>query len=204
VHALIRDIDRPEAFTAIDKRALPGRVAVHSLGVEGDEQIDKPDHGGPDQALYAYAREDATWWETEVGRELAPGAFGENLVTEGIDVTGAVIGERWAVGTAVLQVSYTRTPCRTFSGYWGMPDLIRRFTVRGTPGAYLRVLQEGHVAAGDTITVLDRPAHGVTNGEVFRARMGERALVPRMLEAQELPQREMEWARKVLGVPADR
>ena len=199
VHAVIRDHERPHIRTAIDKRPVGGRVAVHRLGLDGDLQVDKRHHGGPEKALYAYAREDARWWERELGRELGPGVFGENLATEELAVTDAVIGERWAIGSAVVQVLWPRIPCRTFAAFWGVPDLIRRFTEHGAPGAYLGVVQEGAVGAGDEITVADRPAHGVTVGEVFRARSGERALVPRMLEADELPEEGKQWARKVLG-----
>ena len=202
VHAVIRDPERPHIRTAIDKRPVDGRVAVHRLGLDGDLQVDERHHGGPEKALYAYAREDARWWEHELGRELPPGTFGENLATEGLAITDAVIGERWAVGSTVVQVLWPRIPCRTFAAFWGVPDLIRRFTDHGAPGAYLSVVREGDVGAGDEVTVVDRPAHGVTVGEVFRARSGERALVPRMLEADELPDEGKQWARKVLGVAA--
>ncbi|MDP9397499.1 MAG: MOSC domain-containing protein [Actinomycetota bacterium] len=199
VHTLLPDRLGDSDLTAIDKRPVPGRVRVHRLGLEGDRQYDTRHHGGPDKAVYAYAREDARWWEQELGRELAPGAFGENLTTEGIDVTGAVIGERWQIGNVLLQVVWPRIPCRTFAGFWDVRDLVKRFTAHGAPGAYCRVLKEGTVGAGDAIEVVERPGHGVTLGEVFRARSGERALVPRMLEAPALPAEAQDWARKVLA-----
>jgi MOSC domain-containing protein YiiM len=194
------DSSNPGELTAIDKRALSGRVAVRTLGVDGDRQCDTRNHGGPDKAVYAYAVEDARWWERELGRPLPPGSFGENLTTEGLDVTGAVIGERWAIGTTELQVVWPRIPCRTFAAFWDVGDLVKRFTQHGAPGAYLRVTREGDIGAGDAVDVVHRPAHGVTLGEVFRARSGERALVPRMLEADDLPEDAKDWARRVLGV----
>lgn len=190
----------PDGRTAIDKRPVAGRVAVHLLGVAGDEQV-HPGHGGSDKAVYAYAREDAAWWEAELGRALPGGAFGENLTTEGLDVSGAEIGQRWRVGTAVLEVSEPRIPCRVFAGFWDVPRLVRRFTERGCPGAYLRVVTPGEIGAGDQVEAVHRPAHGVSIGEAFRARTGDRALVPRLLAATDLPPEWHRWARKMLAAP---
>ncbi|WBB79672.1 MOSC domain-containing protein [Micromonospora sp. WMMD882] len=186
--------------SGIDKRPTDGRARVEETGVTGDFIAERAHHGGPDQAVYAYAWEDADWWAAELGRNLPPGRFGENLHTSGVDVTGAVVGERWAVGSALLEVTKPRTPCRTFAGFWGVPDLIRRFTVRAAPGAYLRVLRAGEVGAGDPVEVLDRPAHGVTVGEVFRALTLEPELLPRLLDAPDLPDGIRDKARRRLGV----
>ena len=123
--------------TGIDKRPASGRVRVFDHHVDGDTIADRSVHGGPDQAVYAYAREDAAWWSAQLGREVAPGAFGENFSTSGLDVTGAVIGERWAVGSAVFEVSCPRLPCRTFAGFWDVPRLIKWFTEVGRPGTLL-------------------------------------------------------------------
>lgn len=199
VAAVRPDPATPGTETAIDKRPVAGPVRVGPLGLTGDRQCDTKHHGGPDQAVYAYAREDAAWWEAELGREILAGSFGENLTTEGIDVTGAVIGEQWAIGPVRLQVRSPRTPCRTFQLFWGVRALVRRFTEHGAPGAYLAVLAGGEITAGAPIEVLDRPAHGVTIGEVFRARSGERALVPRLLDAEGLPEKDKAWARRVLA-----
>lgn len=174
--------------SGIDKRPAGGRVPIRFDGVAGDFIGERSEHGGPDQAVYAYAEEDAGWWAAELGRPLRPGAFGENLTTHAVDVTGAVVGERWAVGSALLEVTKPRTPCTTFAGFWGVPDLIKRFTVRAAPGAYLRVLREGEVGAGDPVEVVERPAHGVTLGEVFRATTLEPELLPRLLDVPELPE----------------
>ncbi|MFG3708849.1 MOSC domain-containing protein [Micromonospora sp. NPDC047670] len=174
--------------SGIDKRPVQGQVLLRADGVAGDFIGERAQHGGPDQAVYAYAEEDAGWWAAEIGRAIRAGGFGENLTTYAVDVTGAVIGEQWAIGSALLQVTKPRTPCRTFAGFWGVPDLIKRFTVRATPGAYLRVLREGEVGAGDPVEVVDRPAHGVTIGEVFRALNLEPDLLPRLLDAPDLPE----------------
>ncbi len=189
--------NEPSGRTAIDKRPVAGRVAVHPLGVTGDEQV-HPSHGGVDKAAYAYAREDASWWETEVGRLLPPGAFGENLTTAGLDVNAALIGERWCIGDAVFEVSEPRIPCKVFAGFWDVPDLIKRFVARGRPGAYLRVVTSGEVGADDPIEVVDRPEHGVTLADAFAARTGRKDLVPGLLEAAQLPAAWHTWARQVL------
>lgn len=188
--------------TGIDKRPVQGPVLFRTDGVAGDFIGERAHHGGPDQAVYAYAEEDAAWWAAELGRELRPGAFGENLTTCGVDVTSAVIGEQWLVGSALLQVTKPRTPCTTFAGFWGMPDLIKRFTARAAPGAYLRVLREGEVSAGDRVEVVERPAHGVTIGEVFRATNLEPELLPRLLDVPELPEPIQEKVRRRLASAA--
>lgn len=185
--------------SGIDKRPVQGPVLLRADGVAGDFIGERAQHGGPDQAVYAYAEEDAGWWAAELGRAIRPGGFGENLTTYAVDVTGAVIGEQWAIGSALLQVTKPRTPCRTFAGFWGVPDLIKRFTVRATPGAYLRVLREGEVGAGDPVEVVDRPAHGVTIGEVFRALTLEPDLLPRLLDAPDLPEPIRQKARRRLA-----
>ena len=176
VHALIPDVLGDLDRTAIDKRPVDGVVRVGTLGVQGDRQYDTRHHGGEEQAVYAYAVEDQRWWSGELGRELTPGRFGENLTLEGVDVTGAVIGETWRLGgdrddAVVLQVTSPRIPCTTFQGFMGEPHWVKRFTQHGAPGAYLRVLQEGRLRAGDLVEVLDRPEHGVTIAETFRPRL---------------------------------
>lgn len=195
--------NEPSGRTAIDKRPVAGSVAVGLLGVDGDEQV-HAQHGGIDKAAYCYAREDAQWWEGELGRSLSPGAFGENLTTEGLDVSGGVIGERWRIGTVVFEVSEPRIPCKVFAGFWDVPDLVRRFVARGRPGAYLRVVTAGQLNAGEPIEVIERPGHGVTLAEVFAARTGRRDLVPRVLDATALPTAWHDWAERVLDRQRER
>ncbi len=165
--------------TAIDKRPHEGRVYVAERGLSGDAQMDTRDHGRLWQAAYAYAEEDLDWWRAELQRDLAPGNFGENLTTSGVDVTGAVIGEVWRIGAGPdavhLEVTAPRIPCRTFATFLGESGWVRRFSDHGAPGAYLRVRQTGYVQAGDPIEVVHRPDHGVRIGDVFPAVRPERA-----------------------------
>jgi MOSC domain-containing protein YiiM len=155
-------------LTAIWKAPVAGRVRVRGVNVDGDEQANKEVHGGVDKALYAYAAEDLDWWSQQLGREVGPGSFGENLTVRRIDVSAAVVGERWQAGSALLEVSQPRTPCFKLGIRMGSQRFPRQFAAAGRPGAYLRILAEGEVAAGDPVEVVYRPDHGLTVAEVSR------------------------------------
>lgn len=156
---------RPGFFhdTAIDKRPVDGPVEVDELGLVGDRQVDSS-HGGKDKAVYAYAEEDARWWSGELGLEVPPGLFGENLRVRGIDVTGARVGERWQVGELLFEVRMQRTPCHNLSLRVGVEDFHLTFHGSGRVGALLRVVEGGIVQAGDRVEVVHRPDHEVTVG----------------------------------------
>ncbi|MEU6912027.1 MOSC domain-containing protein [Streptomyces olindensis] len=186
--------DNPEGVTGIDKQPVAGPVRVSApgpkgiggSGLAGDAVCKLEHHGGDDQAVYAMAREDLDEWERELGRTLADGAFGENLTTSGLDVSGARIGERWRIGPeVVLEVTSGRIPCRTFQGHLGEKGWVKRFTQRGAPGAYLRVIEPGEIRAGDPVEIVHRPDHDVTVALQFRAVTTERTLLPRLLAAGE-------------------
>ena len=145
-------------------------------------------HGGPDQAVYAYAREDLDFWEGELSRSLGNGVFGENLTTAGYDVNAALIGERWQVGSElILEVSCPRIPCHTFQGWMALGGWIKRFTRVGRSGTYLRVIVPGEIRAGDEVEVMHRPEHDVSVAVCFRALTLEPELLPRLLGADALP-----------------
>ncbi len=171
--------------SGIDKRPADGPVALLSSGVDGDTICDTQHHGGPDQAVYAYSCADLAFWATELGQRMDPGGVGENLTVDGVDCSGAVVGERWQVGDAVLRVRGPRIPCRVFAGFRGVPDLIKRFIEAGRPGCYLAVQRSAQVQAGDPVRVLDRPAHGVTVADVMAAMTGDRDRVPLVAAARE-------------------
>lgn len=194
-------------LTGIDKRPVPPGTPIsvtiprgRDVGLAGDAICDKRHHGGADQAIYAYAREDLDDWARDLGRELASGVFGENLTTTGIDLTHSRIGDRWRVGDeVVLEVSMPRIPCRTFAGWLDEPRWVKRFTERSVPGTYLRVITPGEIRPGDEITVIHRPEHDVTVEKAFRAFTAWPELLPDMLVADALPEKsKAEAARRSL------
>ena len=174
-------VGRKQVRTAIDKRPMAGRVAVGSLGLAGDQQADKKNHGGVDQALYVYAREDLDWWTGQTGRDLPGGLFGENITTAGVEVSGALIGEIWRIGEIVVQVTSPRIPCSVFASWMDEQHWVKCFAAAGRPGAYLRVLSEGEIEAGDEIEVVGRPDQRVTIAESMRAFYGDTGLMRTLL-----------------------
>ena len=178
--------------TGIDKRPVtepvmvrePGARGRGGSGLVGDPICDLRHHGGTDQAVYSYAREDLDFWERELGRPLRCGSFGENLTTGELDITNALVGERWQVGDeCVLEVTSPRIPCRTFAGWLAEQRWVRRFTEQGRSGAYLRVISPGTVRAGDLIRVATGPAHDISIGFMFRAMTTEKQLLPQLAAA---------------------
>jgi MOSC domain-containing protein YiiM len=196
---------KPVALTGIDKRPVSGPVMVTApgpkgtgaVGLAGDRVYDVQHHGGPDQAVYAYAREDLDLWEAELDTPLRNGVFGENLTTEGIDVNGALIGERWRLGhEVILEVCCPRIPCGTFQGWLAQSGWIKRFTEAARPGAYLRVIEPGQIRAGDSAGIEYRPDHDVTVAVAFRALTIEPDLLSRLPAADALPEEVKDLARK--------
>lgn len=181
--------------TSIDKQNVTGPVVVHPLGLEGDQVSDTRHHGGPDQAVYAYAREDLDFWEGELGAPIRDGRFGENLTTRGLDLSGTVVGTRLQVereGGALLEVAHVRTPCNDFKCWMGETGYdarawVRRFTRAARPGAYLRVLATGTVRAGDDLRVVEVPGHGITVRDMFLALHTDRDRLPDLLAIEHLP-----------------
>jgi MOSC domain-containing protein YiiM len=191
-------------LTGIDKRPVEGPVMVQAprakgmgmVGLAGDRVYDVREHGGPDRAVYAYAREDMDFWAAELDLTLPSGVFGENLTTEGADANGALIGERWRIGPAlVVEATGPRVPCGTFQGWLAQAGWIKRFALAGRPGAYFRVIEPGEIRAGDEIEIVHRPDHDVTVALVFRALLVEPELLPRLLVADALPSELKEMAR---------
>jgi len=184
--------------SAIWKQPVEGRVAARGVNLEGDDQADRKAHGGPDKAIYAYAIEDLRWWEGVLGYSLKFGQFGENLSTEGIDVNGALVGERWQVGGLVLEASEPRIPCYRLGVRMDDPKFVKQFTQAERPGAYLRIIEEGDVGAGDEIQVLSKPDHDLTVRDVFRIYTHDRDQLSRLLSVPQLAASWTGWARHLL------
>ena len=171
-----------EVATGIWKTPVDGRLELRGVNFAGDDQADRTVHGGPDKAVYAYAREDYDYWRDE-GMNAHDAMFGENLTTEGIDLTACIVGERWAVGSTTLEVAQPRLPCYKLGIRVGDATFLRRFLAAQRVGAYLRVIAEGDVGAGDAIDVISRPAHAVTLRDMVSALDdGSRAVALRDVE----------------------
>jgi MOSC domain-containing protein YiiM len=188
------------AYSAIGKVPVAGRVRVAGMNVGSDEQADPRVHGGPDKAVYAYASEDAAWWSDELARKIPAGMFGENLTTRGIDCSGAVIGERWRIGTTLLEVCQPRLPCYKLGLRFRDPTMLKRFALASRPGAYLRIVEEGDLGAGDPIELVSQPDHGVTIALVSNAILLDEDLLPQALAAEELPLDLRTWIAERVAV----
>jgi MOSC domain-containing protein YiiM len=185
--------------TGIWKSAVVGPVSVRGVNLAGDDQGDREAHGGPDKAVYAYAIEDYEYWRDRDGIETGAAVFGENLTVAGLDLRAALIGERWRIGSAELEVAQPRLPCFKLGIRVGDPTFPRRFQSAGRVGAYLRIVAEGDITANDTISVTRRPQHGITIARMLEA-LGDRSRIPELLAAGYLPQF---WRRLALGEELD-
>ena len=186
------------ARSAIWKAPAAGRVAARGVNLAGDDQADRRAHGGPDKAVYAYAGEHLGWWAQQIGRPLQYGEMGENLTTEGVEVNAALVGERWAIGTTVLEVSEPRVPCWRLGVRMNDKLFPRRFTEALRPGAYLRILVEGDVGAGDEIQVMERPDHELTVRDVLRIYAFDRQAAGRLLATPGMSESWRRWAEQYL------
>lgn len=186
------------AASAIWKTPTTDRVMARGVNLEGDDQADRKAHGGPDKAVYAFAVEDSRWWGAQLGREMEHGELGENLSTEGIEVTSAVVGERWEIGSAVFEVSEPRVPCWRLGVRMKDEQFPRRFTQAGRPGTYLRIVVEGELGVGDEVRVVERPDHELTIGDVFRIFTRDQDQAARLLAVPQLSSAWKAWAGRVL------
>ena len=186
------------ARSAIWKIPAAGRVAARGVNLAGDDQADRKAHGGFDKAVYAYAFEDTRWWEKQIGQSLGYGQFGENLTTEGIEVNAALVGERWAIGTTILEVSEPRIPCWRLGVRMNDDQFPRRFTEALRPGTYLRIIAEGELGAGDGIRVVGKPDTDLSVRDVFRIYTRDRHEVGRLLAAPQISEAWKSWARDFL------
>ena len=193
-------VERRSVLTAIWKSPVEGRVPLRGVNLAGDDQADRTVHGGTDKAVYAYSREDYDWWASELSRPLEPGTFGENLTVAGLDLNAAVVGERWEVGSALLEVSEPRFPCFKLGIRMGDPRFLRRFAQAGRPGTYLRIVAEGDIGAGDAIEVASRPEHGVTIGKFANVFLADRSQLPELLAAEQLSDEWRSWIADMASV----
>lgn len=156
-------------LTAIFKSPVEGVIALRKYNLKGDRQADLTVHGGPSKAVYLYPHEHYSYWATELpGMDLPFGAFGENLTTEGITEEAVHIGDRFRIGSAILQVSQPRMPCYKLALRFQRPDMVKRFWHSGRSGMYFSIVQEGELQRGDSIQQIDTGAEGVSVADVVR------------------------------------
>lgn len=197
VAAVVERIGERGAYrTAIGKSPVAGPVLLDRLGFAGDAQADRRVHGGPTMAAYAYAREDYAWWEAQLDRPLPPGTFGENLLLESVDVSKALLGERWRIGEAEVTVTLPRIPCATLARAMTDPAFVKTFAAALRPGAYFAVDRPGFVAANDPVVSITRPAHDVTVAEAARIRQFAPHEFAALVDREELGTPFRDWARE--------
>lgn len=163
-----------EVWTSIFKTTVPGPVLVRRHNLEGDRQADPSVHGGEYKAVYAYAAEHYAYWEAQLGRDLAPGSFGENLLISGLEEPAVTIGQVFGVGTSQLEATAPRLPCFKLGLRFGDPSMVKAFARAGRFGLYFRVVAEGRVAVGDEVRSLLRPAFAVPAYEIARLALQDR------------------------------
>ncbi|MGI9227519.1 MAG: MOSC domain-containing protein [Gammaproteobacteria bacterium] len=182
------------AMSAIWKEPVTGRISARGVNLEGDDQADRAAHGGYDKAIYAYSMEDIAWWEQQVDRTVMYGEFGENLTTQGIGVNDALVGERWEIGSTVLEISEPRIPCWRLGVRMNDKTFPRQFTQALRPGSYLRIITEGDIGAGDKINVISKPDHNLSVRDVFRIYTHDREEAGRILEVEQMSDDWKRWA----------
>ena len=187
-----------KAKSAIWKNPVNGKIFARGINLEGDDQADREAHGGYDKAVYAYASEDLTWWENEIGREIKPGELGENLTLKGISVNDALIGELWKVGEVILEVSEPRIPCWRLGVRMNDKTFPRKFTKALRPGAYLRIIQEGSLEKGNSVEVIEKPDHALSVRDVFEIYTQTHANANRILDVSKMSDAWRRWADETM------
>lgn len=181
-----------EPTTGIDKRPVaaiavrdpgPREPGSGGSGAEGDFIGDRVHHGGTHQAVYLFSASELEHWSAELGRPLAPGAFGENVTVEGIDIDALLLGTRLQVGEAELEIRVPRDPCRTFAAHMGERGWVKRFAAHGRTGGYCAVLRPGTIRPGDAVEILHQPDHGIDLALTFRAILGDLGSIRQVLDS---------------------
>ena len=172
--------------TGIFKHPVAGRVSLRGVNFHGDDQADRSVHGGPDKAVYAYALEDYDAWRAAEGLDTPHGLFGENLTVTGVNLASVTIGTQWRVGSAVLEVVQPRLPCYKLGIRMNDATFPKRFMAMARMGAYLRVVQEGDVGAGDDIGVTQAPEPGVSLRDMVES-LDDPAKAAALMRAPRLP-----------------
>ncbi len=154
--------------TGIYKLPVVGPAHIGALGIIGDFIASKRHHGGPDQAVYVYGGADYAWWWQELGHEVVPGTFGDNLTISELESSNFNIGDHLHIGEVTLQVTAPRIPCATFAARMGDAQFVKKFRKAERPGLYCRVVREGIIEAGNNVTVESYQGETMPAIEMFR------------------------------------
>ncbi|MDB5613452.1 MAG: protein YiiM [Devosia sp.] len=165
-HGTAQHIPGYKPLTGIIKTPVPN-AAIDRMGLANDAVCDRKHHGGVDQAIYIYFADDYQFWATELRQAIVPGWFGDNLTITGVEGRNVAIGDRFAIGPVLLEVTYHRTPCMTFAALMGDPMWVKQFHRAGRPGAYCRVLTPGTVEPGMEVTYTPFSGERVTVSELM-------------------------------------
>jgi MOSC domain-containing protein YiiM len=166
-----REVETPRGvvLTSIFKTPVSGRIAARGHNLEGDRQADLTVHGGPGKAIYVYPAEHYSPWKAELrGMELAFGHFGENLTTEGFQEEEVHIGDRYRIGSVIVEVTQPRMPCYKLALRFGLPDMVKRFWQSGRSGIYLTIVEEGELGSGDTVEQISADPNRVSVADVVQ------------------------------------
>jgi MOSC domain-containing protein YiiM len=190
------------APSAIDKQRVHGPVSVGHSGCEGDEQADRKHHGGPHKAVHAYSASHFAAWTKEIptrADRFRPGAFGENLVVDGISESGLCLGDRWRIGSVLVEVSQGRQPCWKLNIRFDVPDMARRVQDTGRTGWYFRVIEPGSVMAGDHGRLSARPNPAWSLARISHLLYHDRMNRPALAEFADLPDLPESWRRLAMS-----
>jgi len=186
-------------FSGIFKEPVKGPVWLGKINLSGDGQADLEVHGGPDKAVLAYAACHYPFWSKELGLDISHGAFGENFTIDGLDETKICIGDTYAVGEALVQITQPRQPCWKLSHRLGIKDLVERVHTSGRTGWYFRVLKEGYVEKGLPITLIERPFPEWTISSAYEVRFSLKAGLESILSLANCPLLSQRWRTGLLN-----
>ncbi len=178
--------------TGIWKEPVTGPVGLRDHAVEGDSIANTENHGGEHKAVYAYSTDDLKWWRSEHGRIVLPGGMGENLTLDGVEASAANVGDRWSIGSAVLEVAGPRTPCFKLGLRHDDQDIVQEFRKSFRWGAYLRIITEGTVEKGDTVEVTPATGETISLSEIARIYVAEHGRAAELLTVERIAP---EWIR---------
>jgi MOSC domain-containing protein YiiM len=182
-----------EITTGICKRPVSAPLRLRKLGFDGDGVADTRNHGGVDKAVCVYSLDHYPSWEETLGIQLPPAAFGENLSISNLQEANVCIGDVFQVGTAMVQITQPRQPCKTLAARYGRNDLVKLIVNSGFTGFYLRVLEEGLVETGASLLLKEREPHQISVAFANRIHHHDREYKDGIEKVLEVPALSRAW-----------